>query len=254
MKPYKILFEDPFILCLDKSPGVVVSQTETQDTKTIADYMKADFGIDLERGGVVHRLDKDTSGILIIAKTAQTLIELKRQFKERLVKKEYKCLVHGFLKEKGRIEGAIERNPGDREKFIVDLKGEKTAITDYSPFQNLSLCNQKIEEIFPDYSKIQLKKLSNLQYTDYTLLSCFPLTGRTHQIRVHLKYIGHPIVGDSKYAGRKTARLDKRWCPRQFLHATKIEFTHPQSGKSIVFRSELPDDLEKALEFLESRE
>src|SRR5258708_6797276 len=89
-------------------------------------------------------------------------------------------------------------------------------------------------------------------YGKFTLVRCFPLTGRTHQIRVHLKYAGFPLVGDEKYAGRKTARLDKRWCPRQFLHATRIQFYHPVTGERMEFESELPEDLKEVLNKLTS--
>ena len=93
-----------------------------------------------------------------------------------------------------------------------------------------------------------MRKLERMKYNQFTLVECKPLTGRTHQIRVHLKYIGHPIVADEKYVGRKMYRLDHRWCPRQFLHAKKIGFYHPESGKWMEVESELPEDLRKVLE------
>ncbi|MDO8619433.1 MAG: hypothetical protein Q7R49_05855, partial [Candidatus Daviesbacteria bacterium] len=104
-----------------------------------------------------------------------------------------------------------------------------------------------LQLIFNDFNKIQMRKLERQKYGEFTLLVCKPKTGRTHQIRVHLKYIGYPVVSDEKYGGRKTYRLDKRWCPRIFLHAAKIGFNHPKSGKWMELESPLPEDLKKAL-------
>ena len=104
--------------------------------------------------------------------------------------------------------------------------------------------------MFDDLNKIQTRKLERSNYNQFTLVNCFPFTGRTHQIRVHLKHIGFPIVSDEKYGGRKTVRLDRRWCPRQFLHAAKLELNHPKTGERMEFESPLPEDLKMALNLL----
>ena len=118
-------------------------------------------------------------------------------------------------------------------------------------FRNFQFSIFNFQSIFNDLNKIQTRKLERSQYGIFTLLRCYPQTGRTHQIRVHLKYIGFPIVGDGKYGGRKTGRLDHRWCPRQFLHAAKLEFNDPQTGERLSFESELPEDLQQVLKLLQ---
>jgi 23S rRNA pseudouridine1911/1915/1917 synthase len=252
----KVIYSDDSLMVFDKPPGLVVTSSETSKETTLEDILKDEYKINLDRGGIVHRLDKDTSGLIVVAKTLQALEDLQSQFKSRTINKEYQALVHGFVKEPGRVEGAIGRNPGNREKFVVFEDFEEDAnvresVTDYQPLQQLRLGEDQLLEIFPDYSKIQMRKIHNSHYPEFTLLSCHPLTGRTHQIRVHLKHIGFPIVGDEKYAGRKTARLDRRWCKRQFLHAARLEFKHPQSGETMKFESQLPEDLTQALKLLE---
>jgi len=244
-----VVFEDDYLLVLDKPAGLVVDPAQTVKDQTLADILQTDFKIKLFRGGIVHRLDKDTSGIILVAKTGATLENLQSQFKQRKIKKEYLALVHGKLAEKGRVEGHIGRNPGNREKFTV-LEEGKEAVTEYEPIKLLVMSQELIEKTFEDFNKIQLRKLQTMNYQLYTLLKCHPLTGRTHQIRVHLKYIGHPIVCDEKYAGRKMFRLDKRWCPRMFLHAKRIGFYHPISGNWMELESELAKDLQEVLENL----
>lgn len=247
------IFEDKDILVIDKSANLVVDPSSTQKEGTLVDWLKSNYASTVYhskdarmRWGVVHRLDKDTSGILVVGKNQQSFDNLQAQFKQRKTKKEYLALVHGWVEKSGRIEGDIGRNPGNRKKFTVLDEG-KEAVTEYGPVKRLAFSSQLLGEVFPDFNKIQLRKLDARRYSNYTLLSCKPLTGRTHQIRVHLKYIGHPIVSDEKYAGRKVYRLDKRWCPRQFLHAKKLGFYHPGSGEWVEFESELPWDLKKAL-------
>ncbi|MBI2040230.1 RluA family pseudouridine synthase [Candidatus Microgenomates bacterium] len=258
----KVIFEDEDILVLDKPPNLVVDLT-------LVDWLRENYHslvyhskVARQRRGVVHRLDKDTSGLLLVAKTDQAFENLQAQFKERKIKKEYLALVHGLVEKAGRVEGAIGRNPVKHDKFSVIYDG-RAAVTEYEPFERLQFTRQRrgspkaagdrpsalrlrleeLQEIFHDFNKIQFRKLSTIHYNLFTLLKCQPLTGRTHQIRVHLKYIGHPIVSDEKYVGRKMYRLDKRWCPRQFLHAAKIGFFHPVSGKWMEVGSELPEDL-----------
>lgn len=245
----KIIYSDNDLLVIDKPPGLVVDPAETVKEETLADILQKDFNIQLPRGGIVHRLDKDTSGVILVAKTIEALENLQNQFKERQTKKEYLALVHGEVVKPGVVEGSIGRNPGNREKFIV-LEGGKEAVTEYEPIKSLQLPVFSLQQIFSDFNKIQMRKLERQNYGEFTLVQCRPKTGRTHQIRVHLKYTGYPIVADEKYAGRKTYRLDKRWCPRIFLHAAKIGFRHPVTNGWVEFESPLPEDLKKALNCL----
>lgn len=246
----EIIFEDEYLMVLNKPPGISVTSSETEKEDTLEDILSKNYGIDVERSGIVHRLDKDTSGLLLVAKTPEILAALQDQFKTRAVKKEYLCLVHGFLKKGGIVEGAIARNPLNREKFMVVDEG-KTALTQYEPIKYYEMSDLTIQNIFEGFNKIQFRKLYSLKYSEFTLVSCKPQTGRTHQIRIHLKYIGFPIVGDSKYGGRKISRLDKRFCPRQFLHAAKLEFFHPKLKKYLTFEISLPEDLLSSLKKLD---
>lgn len=246
----KILFEDEFILILDKPPGLVVDKSETQTENTLESWLEENFESLPERAGIVHRLDKDTSGVILVAKTQASLEKLQEQFAGRTTKKEYLSLVHGVIDEPGTVEGAIGRNPGNREKFVV-LDDGKEATTEYEPVKQCQIPDDKFHIIFEEFNKIQLKKLDRSNYNQFTLVRCFPKTGRTHQIRVHLKHIGHPVVSDEKYAGKKINRLDRRWCPRQFLHAAKLGFNHPETNDWMEIESQLPEDLDKALKILD---
>ncbi len=257
----RVVFEDSSLLVLDKPPGLVVTSSETQSEPSLQDILAKEYKISAERSGIVHRLDKDTSGLLVVAKDDDTLVKLQAQFKSREVKKEYLALVHGLVEEAGKVEASIARNPGDREKFVVmEGEGAREAVTEYEPIKNFQFSKSdssqaplifNFQKIFEGFNKIQMRKLEKSGYGKFTLLKCHPLTGRTHQIRVHLKYLGFPIVGDSKYGGRKTVRLDHRWCPRQFLHAARLEFIHPKTGEKMSFESPLPEDLKTVLETLE---
>ncbi len=246
MSQFKVIYQDSDLMVIDKDANLVVDSSETQKEGTIQSILETEYFISANRAGIVHRLDKDTSGLLLIAKNNSVLENLQLQFKERMVKKEYLALVHGFIEEEGVVEGSILRNPRAREKFIVDEQG-KEASTRYKPVSKFKFQNLDFKIFYEGFNKIQMRKLERSNYGDFTLVRCFPLTGRTHQIRVHLKFINHPIVGDSKYAGRKTARLDNRFCKRQFLHAAKIEFYHPKDGKKMSFESPLPEDLKQVL-------
>ena len=245
----KVIFQDNDLLVIDKSAGLVVDRSNTQVADTLEDILQKDFGIKLERGGIVHRLDKDTSGVILVAKTQEALENLQAQFQMRKTKKEYLALVHGLVETAGKVEGNIGRNPVKREKFTV-LDTGKEAVTEYEPVERLQFTGDRLQEIFSNFNKIQIRKLSTIHYNLFTLLKVFPKTGRTHQIRVHLKYINHPIVADEKYAGRKMYRLDKRWCPRQFLHAARLGFYHPKSGEWMEMESQMPEDLQKVLSSL----
>lgn len=223
----KIIFEDSSLLVIDKPAGVVVDRAKTTKEKTIQDwledYLKIKGGGVGSRAGIVHRLDKETSGLLLVAKTEKAFKNLQKQFKERKVTKRYLALVHGQVKPKeGTIEVPIARSPYNRKKFGVFLGGRQSQ------------------------TKYRVKKY----YSDYSFLELMPKTGRTHQIRVHLKYLGHPIVGDEKYGGRKTVRKDRQWCPRQFLHASFLSFVHPKTKKKVKFTSFLPAELKEVSQSL----
>lgn len=233
LKSPKIIFEDETILVLDKPTGLVVNRAETTLKEGtlqtwIENYFDLNnFGIG-NRAGIVHRLDKDTSGILVVAKTKEAFANLQRQFKERKVEKKYLALVHGKVEPaKGIIRASVGRSPFNRKKFGVFLGGRE-AETEYKILRYYDT------KILGAFSLVELR----------------PKTGRTHQIRVHLKYIGRPVVGDDFYAGRKTARGDRLWCPRQFLHASYLSFAHPKTNKTVKLSSPLPTDLKKALEVL----
>jgi len=224
-----IIFEDESILVLNKPSGWITNDASTTTTQPVLQtWLRENLKYPLigdreRRDGIVHRLDKETSGLLIIAKTISAFENLQSQFKERKVTKTYIALTHGEIELKeGEIVASVGRLPWRRERFGV-LPGGREAITKYKVISYHSLIT--------DHGSL------------FTLVELYPKTGRTHQIRIHLKFIGHPIVGDYFYAGRKTAREDRLWCPRLFLHASKISFFHPETGKELTFESELPKDL-----------
>lgn len=238
MEP-KIIFEDEDLLIIEKPAGMVVNRAESVKGETVQDWaekklkvkspkLKVDKDSDFyKRSGVVHRLDKETSGLLLIAKNPQSFENLQKQFSQREVEKKYLALVHGEVKPKeGVIRAPVGRLPWNREKFGV-LPGGREALTSYKVISHYTLAPKP-----------------------YTLLELSPQTGRTHQIRIHLKYLGHPVVGDAFYAGRKTARQDRKWCPRLFLHAAFLKFKHPKTREWLSFESELSEDLKKVLEKL----
>ncbi len=229
----KIVSEDDSILILDKPSGWITNDASTTTTQPVVQtWLRENFkylliGDRERRDGIVHRLDKETSGILLVAKTAEAFEKLQKEFKERRVQKIYLALVHGeIIPKEGEIKASVGRLPWRRERFGV-LAGGREAITLYKVIQVL----KKEEE-------------------QLSLVELYPKTGRTHQIRIHLKFIGHPIVGDNFYAGRKTARNDRLWCPRLFLHASQISFIHPKTDKETRLESKLPLDLEDILKKL----
>lgn len=250
MNQITVIYQDNDFMVIDKPPGLVTTPAETIAEETVSEILQKDFGNTLDRGGVVHRLDKDTSGILLAAKNQASFEALQQQFKDRTIHKSYLALVHQFIAEKGTIAGSIGRNPQNREKFTV-LEEGKEAVTDYELVRRYQMPEEKMAEIFPDFNSIQRRKLVKTNYAQFSLVSAFPKTGRTHQIRVHLKHINYPIVGDEKYGGRKIVRLDHRWCKRQFLHAAKISLLHPRTKEPMEFESPLPEDLIKSLDYLQ---
>lgn len=217
--PVKIIYEDDDLVVIDKAAGMVVHPTADHPTGTVVNWVlyhvKNLAAADL-RPGIVHRIDKDTSGILVIAKNPDSLEKLKKQFATRRVKKKYLALVMGELaKPFGTIKGKINRQRGSFQKFSVADEG-KEAETDYRLLKNLG---------------------------KYSLVEVEPKTGRTHQIRVHFASLGHPIVADKLYGGKMDLA-------RMFLHAAEIEFTHPRTGEKLKFTSRLPADLQEFLDKL----
>lgn len=228
-----VIFEDDSLIILDKPTGWIVNEVATSgETPVIQTWLKENFDYpasqsEEERSGVVHRLDKETSGVLIIAKTKDAFKNLQSQFKKRKIEKTYLALVHGKLEpEEETVKAPVGRLPWNRERFGV-IPGGRKSETSY-----------KVKDYY--------RKGKNY----YSLVEFYPKTGRTHQIRIHAKYLGHPLVSDSFYAGRKRSRADRKWCPRLFLHATKISFTHPKKGEKVEFTSHLPKDLQQCLNSL----
>lgn len=176
------------------------------------------------RNGIVHRLDKPTSGIVLIARDLEAYQKLQEMFAKHLVAKEYVALVHDKLLSESLVDAPIGRLSKNRTKFGVVEEGRE-AKTTFIPL-----------EYFEHDGWLYTKVLAR------------PQTGRTHQIRVHLAHIKHPIVADLKYVGRKRYKADLRFCPRLFLHAAKIEFTDPFTNSPVQYRSDLPYDLAQALE------
>lgn len=239
MADVKIIFEDSDILVLDKPAGMTVNRSDTsRNEKTLQDFVEEKLKIKNEelqiqdgdfraRSGIVHRLDKETSGIILVAKNEEVFSKLQRQFKEREVKKTYTALVHGKVAPaEGEIIVPVGRLPWNRKRFGV-VAGGKDAVTGYKVLR---------------YYKMKSEAL--------TLLELSPKTGRTHQIRVHLKYTNHPVFADILYGGRKTARQDRKVLSRQFLHASEIKFQHPINHAPLSFESPLPQELQALLDTL----
>ena len=231
MNTPQIIFEDEDLLVINKPAGLTVNRSDTtREETTLQDFVmnKINFsknsseGDFQSRGGIVHRLDKETSGVILVAKNKAAFDFLQKQFKERIVEKEYIALVHGKLfPEKGSIKVPVGRLPWNRKRFGV-LAGGREAETGYEVITNyqLPMTNENV-----------------------SLLRLRPKTGRTHQIRVHLKYFGHPIFSDNLYAGRKISRNDRKLLNRVFLHAQEISFIHPKTKKRISFKADLPAEL-----------
>ena len=220
-----IIYEDSCVAVVSKPSGMVVHPSLGHSKGTLVNgllYAIKDLsGIKGQmRPGIVHRLDKDTSGLLIVAKNDETHESLSDQFKAKTVKREYVALVHGVIDhDLGKIDAPIGRDPKDRIRHEVVANG-KDSITHFEVLQ---------------------------RFNDYTLVKCRLETGRTHQIRVHMRYIGHSLVGDPLYGPRKTKKSDFG----QFLHAKKIGFDHPKTGMYLEFESELPEMFVAFLEVLE---
>jgi 23S rRNA pseudouridine1911/1915/1917 synthase len=234
--PLRIVFEDPDIVVLDKPAGMVVHPAAGHASGTLVNallhHVKDLSGIGGEaRPGIVHRLDRGTSGLMVVAKHDRAHQELARQFQDREVEKEYIALVWGVVHAGRRIDAPIGRDPDDRQKMSTRARRARSAVT-----------------------RVTFAR----HFKGATLIKVAIATGRTHQIRVHLSTIGHPIVGDQTYGGvhrrvannlRAVMRLE-----RPFLHAARLCFTHPADGRRVDFDSPLPPDLAAVLEDVERRE
>ena len=230
-----IVYEDKDVIVINKPAGMVVHSTENSKinhkilVNALLNYFPKikNVGEDKFRPGIVHRLDKETSGLLIVAKNNQAFDYLKEQFQKRKIEKRYLALVVGKLKkEKGVIEKAIGRSKKTPTKQMIV---EKKSI------------GGKIREAKTEYNVVK-------RFNDYTLVKAIPKTGRMHQIRIHFASIGHPIAGDKKYSFKKQKNLLK--LDRHFLHAAYLKFKLP-CGRMIELESKLPGELEKAIKVME---
>ena len=214
--PLDIVYEDDDVLVINKPRGMVVHPAAGNYEGTLVNALLGYCKDSLSeingviRPGIVHRIDKDTSGLLLVAKSNRAHLSLAEQIKEHSAKREYLALAIGEVKEDGTVNAPIGRSDKDRKKMAVTLKNSKEAVTHY-------------------YVKER--------YEGFTLLHCVLETGRTHQIRVHLSHIGKPILGDNVYGPKK----QKFSLDGQLLHAFKITFCHPVTGKEMTFTSELPE-------------
>lgn len=233
--PLSITYEDQDLLVVDKPAGMVVHPAPGHMHGTLVnallarDPALAEVG-GPDRAGIVHRLDRDTSGLIVVAKTAAAHQALQREFKARRVHKTYLALVEGIVQApEGRIEAPIARDPGKRKRMAVvpAQRGGRAAATAFV--------------VLGHY----LAK-TGAQRLEYSLLELDLLTGRTHQIRVHLAFIKHPVVGDRVY-GRRRQRIR---CPRQFLHAARLRFLQPTTGEAVEVEAPLPADLQAVLDSL----
>lgn len=215
--PLNIIYEDDDLLVVNKPKGMVVHPAVGNFTGTLVNALLYHCGDTLSgingeiRPGIVHRIDKDTSGLLIVAKNDYAHNKLALQIKEHSFNREYEAVVYGNIKnQEGIIDAPIGRNPADRKKMAVTSKASKNAITHYRVLN---------------------------RYNGFTYIKLKLETGRTHQIRVHMAYIGHPVAGDILYGPKKVIKSLNGQC----LHARLIGFIHPRSGKYIEFETELPD-------------
>ena len=216
-----VVHEDGDVLVIDKPAGLVVHPGSGNREGTLLNAVlhHAPATRELPRAGIVHRLDKDTSGLLVVAKTEAAQLALVRQLQARTVKRTYLALVRGKVAQAGKVDAPIGRHKVQRTRMAV-VAGGKPAVTHY-----------------------RVRR----RFAHHTLLECDLETGRTHQIRVHLASIGHALEGDPVYAGR-----GERLLPRQALHAWKLAFDHPRTAKVVRFESPLPSDLEALLASLEA--
>ncbi|MFH1957780.1 MAG: RluA family pseudouridine synthase [bacterium] len=209
--PFDVLYEDPEFLIILKPSGIITHPVGRQRRKTLLQgllfkYPELKHWPGLGKPGLVHRLDRETSGIMIVARNAAAQKNIMKQFEKRTVSKTYLAVVSGTVKNSGTVEAPIKRNEIRRTNFSVSPGGR--------------------------YAKTHFRAVKN--FKNYSLLLIRPYTGRTHQIRVHLSHIGFPVAGDKKYGGDDA--------PRIMLHAYSISFSHPASGKRVYFKTKFPKD------------
>ncbi len=221
--PLDIVYEDDDVIVINKPQGMVVHPAPGHDEHTLVNALLYHCPLSTINGtfrpGIVHRIDKDTSGLLMVAKNDKAHRSLAKQLKDKTNIREYVALVHGRIAEdEGTINAPIGRSLKDRKKQAV-VKDGRNAVTHFEVLK---------------------------RYRDYTLVKCILETGRTHQIRVHMKYIGHPLVGDPLYGPKKTIKGNG-----QFLHAGKLGFVHPTTGKLLIFEAPLPKIFQECLEKLD---
>ncbi len=223
--PLKIVYEDKDIIVVDKPTGMIVHPSPGIINGTLVNallyHCKDLSGINgVNRPGIVHRIDKETSGLLMIAKNDAAHRSLSNQLKTHSVTRRYVALVHGVIPHvQGKIDAPIGRNPNDRQSMTVTRTNSKNAVTNFTVIK---------------------------RYKNMSMIECRLETGRTHQIRVHMSYIGYPVCGDPKYGRRKDD-----FSYGQFLHAKKLGFIHPATQKYMEFESELPDYFKDKLNELE---
>ncbi len=218
---FEVVFEDDYIIVINKPKGLVVHPGVGNPDMTLVNGLLYKFdklSDDEVRPGIVHRIDKDTTGLLIVAKTNKVHTILAEMIKNREVKREYIALVHGNISHKtGTVDAPIGRDKNDRQKMCVTENNSKHAITHFEVLDKV---------------------------LDFTLIKCQLDTGRTHQIRVHLKYINHPIVGDLVYGRKKTIGEG------QLLHAFRLSCNHPVTGENLIFTAKLPSEFKDVLDNL----
>ena len=237
--PLTIIYEDYDLLVINKPPGLTVHPAPGHPDKTLVNALLSHCGASLSgiggvaRPGIVHRLDKDTSGLLVAAKNDHAHAKLSSQLADRSLKRVYLALAWGVPKQKqGTITGNIGRSPRNRKKMAVLKTGGREAVTHYRVVSDEWLVASK-----------NASPLATRHSPLVSLIECRLETGRTHQIRVHLAHIGHPLVGDPVYGGRKKIE----GFTRQALHAKEIGFIHPRTGKKMHFECELPEDMKALL-------
>ena len=216
-----IVYEDSDVIIVNKQSGMIVHPSYGIVTDTLVNgllyHCKDLSGINgVNRPGIVHRIDKDTSGLLMVAKNDNAHIELSKQLQDKTVTRSYIALVHGVIPHDfGKIDAPIGRDSTNRQNMIVTSKNAKEAVTNFQVLE---------------------------RYSNYTLVECRLETGRTHQIRVHMKYIGYPVVADPKYGHKKD-----RDAFGQYLHAKKLGFIHPTTGEYLEFEAELPAEFKQKI-------
>jgi 23S rRNA pseudouridine1911/1915/1917 synthase len=227
--PLDVLYEDDDLIVINKRAGIIVHPANRITSGTLVNallyHCKRLSGVGgVVKPGIVHRLDKGTSGCLVVAKNDAAHVDLNRQFAARSVRKVYFALVHGVLKhDQGLLEGLIARHPVQRKKMSVRHDAGRTAETAY-----------RVIERFEESSHIEVRLK----------------TGRTHQIRVHMAHLGHPVIGDSLYAPKKPTLLRGVEVKRPMLHAWRLGFVHPGTGKPMRFEAPVPEDINELLSAL----